>query len=296
MNLKTADTNESLPVIYLSDIDDENLEINESSSEDSDDDSVEIIGHSHSYTKNDQPLKGHIEVVLIPGAGEVEDIKVDDDDENSSSDKKTKKDDGWNWESKGHESFIDWVKNKLDCIPKHSGQDTAGLERAISYLERIDAEISKAMRIDFNGQMDANIIESIRKEIDNGLERLEDRLEKIKKNKKRVKKSEIENDNEIIVKEAQKITGVRGVYVTVPLLVSRIARTCINGMVSAGHDIEDLFNKQAKYYNLNNREKAEVMQLLSDFGYPLRQDRGFLPEDSLEVTDDGMDWAANYHS
>ena len=65
-------------------------------------------------------------------------------------------------------------------------------------------------------------------------------------------------------------------------------------MVSGGHDIEDMFNKQAEYYKLNNRERAEVMQLMADMGYILRQDRGFLPEDSIEVFDGGMDWAQNF--
>lgn len=82
-------------------------------------------------------------------------------------------------------------------------------------------------------------------------------------------------------------------YITVPLLISRIARVCINGMVSAGHDIEDLYERQVKFYKLNEREQAEVMQLLADMGYAVRQDRGFMPNDQLEVSD-GMDWSTNY--
>jgi hypothetical protein len=256
-----------------------------------------------------QPLDG------IPGAGLEHDLpalvveeedseaeKSDKDDKKSTSDendakKAPKKHEKWDWESKGATGFISWIKERIDDVPKHSGMDTSGLERAISYLEKLDSEISKAMRLDLDGDLDANKIEEVRSKIDDGLSRLHDRLDKVKKTKKKYKNKKADLDLEPIgfVKEAQKITGVRGIYVTVPLLISRIARVCINGMVSAGHDIEDLYDRQVKLYKLNTREKAEVMQLLSDMGYPLRQDRGFMPEDALEVSDsNGMDWASNY--
>ena len=215
----------------------------------------------------------------------------DSGDDNSLKQKKLEK---WDWESRGASGFITWIKERVDDVPRHSGMDTAGLERAISYLERLDSEISKAMRLDLDGDLDANKIEEVRSKIDDGLSRLEDRLDKLKKNKKK-KKADEDYESTGLIKEAQKITGVQGVYVTVPLLISRVARVCINGMVSAGHDIERIYDNQVKLYKLNTREQAEVMQLLADMGYPLRQDRGFMPEDALEVSDrNGIDWAANY--
>jgi hypothetical protein len=66
-------------------------------------------------------------------------------------------------------------------------------------------------------------------------------------------------------------------------------------MVSAGHDIEDLYSRQVKFYKLNDREQAEVMQLLADMGYAVKQDRGFMPDQDVEIeSSDNMDWAANY--
>jgi hypothetical protein len=268
------------------------------------------------FVVNDADIE--IEVEDIPGAGSLHDLpsivveeapevekpsqsKLDDSkdakvqDENDA--RKASKKEKWDWESKGATGFVTWIKERLDSVPRHSGMDTAGLERAISYLEKLDSEISKAMRLDLDGDLDANKIEEVRSKIDDGLSRLHDRLDKVKKTKKNYKKkrSDAEFESTGLVKEAQKITGVQGVYVTVPLLVSRIARVCINGMVSAGHDIEDLYNRQVKFYKLNDREQAEVMQLLSDMGYALRQDRGFMPEDALEVSDsNGMDWASNF--
>lgn len=239
----------------------------------------------------------------LPGAPDgtpepEEDLEVVEEKEKESdeNDAKPKKNDKWDWESKGAEGFLVWIKERVSDVPQHSGQDSAGLERAMSYLERLDNEISKAMRLDLDGALDANKIESVRATIDDGLSRLHERLDKVKRKSKSRRKKKADISPEMI-KSAQKITGVQGVFITVDLLTSRIARVCINGMVSAGHDIEDLYQKQVNKYKLNDREQAQVMQLLSDMGYPLRQDRGYLADEDVDTTSsDNFDWAANYRS
>lgn len=255
----------------------------------------------------DEPMVIEVQLEAMPGAGdspdpepiEVQEITEEEDDKSKIDDgsTKSKKNEKWDWESRGATGFIAWVKERCDDVPKHSGQDTAGLERAVAYLDRLDNEISKAMRLDLDGDLDANQIEKVRATIDNGIERLQDRLDKVKKNKKvsRKKKAEFRDEySEEIIKQAGTL-GVQGVYVTVPLLISRIARVCINGMVSGGHDIEDLYERQVKFYKLNDREQAEVMQLLADMGYAVRQDRGFMPWQDVDIrSSDNMDWAANY--
>lgn len=209
--------------------------------------------------------------------------------------KKSKKNEKWDWESKGADGFVIWIKERIDGVPNHSGYDSAGLERAMAYLDRLDNEISRAMRLDLDGELDADKIEAVRSQIDEGISRLQQRLDKVKKTKKsnRKKKSENESITESMIKEAQKITGVQGVFVMADLLTSRIARVCINGMVSGGHDIEDIYQKQVDKYDLNIREQAQVMQLLSDMGYPLRQDRGYMPNEDADSTE-GMDWSQNF--
>ena len=213
--------------------------------------------------------------------------------------KKSKKDSRWDWEAivpGGTDHFVAWIQERLDEIPKHSGYDTAGIERAIAYLDKLDSEISKAMRIDLDGKLDANKIEKIRSRIDEGVERLYARLDKVKTKKgKRKKKSEELQSS--LIKEAQKTTNISGIVITVPLLISRIARVCINGTVSAGHDIEDMFKRQCDYYELTTREKAECMQLLADMGFPMRQDRGLpLEEDVDQTSADNFDWSAHWQA
>lgn len=248
-----------------------------------------------------EPVDVHIVVEDLPGAPEgtkdpepvLEVHEEEKPDENDA--KKSKKPEKWDWAAKGSHGFITWVKERIDDVPKHSGYDTAGLERAVSYLEKLDSEISKAMRMDLDGELDANKIEEVRSQIDNGISRLHDRLDKIKKSKKTKRKKSAEDLNSELVKEAQKITGVQGIFVTVPLLISRIARVCINGMVSAGKDIEDLYHSQVKRYKLSEREQAEVRQLLEDMGYALKQDRGQFPEDQFDpASEDNLDFNPNY--
>lgn len=227
-----------------------------------------------------------LEVVEEP---EDKDSKKKDD--NDAKAKKPK--DHWDWEAHGHEGFLEWIKDRFHSVPKHSGYDSSGLERAVSYLEKLDNEISKAMRLDLDGKLDADKIEDIRSKIEDGIDRLYDRLEKIKKKTKK-KKADFVQD-EAMVKEAQKAAGVRGIYVMAPLFISCIARTCINGYISAGHDMEGIFKKLSTKYKLNDREKMETIQLLADMGFPVRLDRMTIDDDEVDITSsDNGDWAANY--
>jgi hypothetical protein len=183
-----------------------------------------------------------------------------------------------------------WVNKMFQNVPRHSGTDTTGLERVIAYLGAIDKVISKYLQRDLRGEIDTYKLEPARKEIRKAIERTQNRLNKLLGKKKA-------SENSTIIKEAQKITGVHGVMVTVPLIISRAARVCINGMVSGGHDIEDMFQRQVDMYKFDIVQQAELMQLLEDMGYPVRRDRGFLRGDDIDTTSsNNMDWAANYYA
>jgi hypothetical protein len=215
--------------------------------------------------------------------------------------KKSKKDAKWDYKKHlsegGCDAFLAWIKERVSSIPKHSGYDKAGLERAISYMEKLVDEIHKAMREDIDGVLDADKIEDALAEIEEGIERLHARVEKVKaskKSSKRSKKSEISND--LLIKHAQKAPTVSGIIITVPLLISKIARVIINGMVSGGHDANDIYQEQVKMYKLSMREQAELQELLFDMNMPLRMDRGYLPNEEIDMTDGKFDWASGYQS
>jgi len=258
----------------------------------------------------ENPENVELHLPSLPGAPEgtadpkdIIEVSEEDDakkpDKDDVNDAKSQKNEKWDWAKRGPDGFVVWIKERFDSVPKHSGYNSAGIERALSYLEFLNKEISRAMRLDIDGELDENKVEEVQSKIDEGIERLQERLDKVentRKGKKRRKKSSSDEDS-LIVKEAQKITGVHGIMITVPLLISRIARVCINGMVSAGRDIEDVYGEQVKKYKLNNREQAEVLQLMSDMGYPIRQDRAFLPFEDVDEkvkNNEGVDFAVNY--
>lgn len=200
--------------------------------------------------------------------------------------------DPWDWQSGGMSGLVEWVKNRFNSIPRHSGRETTGIERAISYLKKVNSEISRALSSDYDGEIDVASIEKARKEIYSAIDRLEDAHEKLLDSQYKRKKAD---KNDEIIKEA-KAPYTGGVLVTVPLLISRCARVCINGTISAGHDITDLYNEQVKKYSLNLREQAELVQLLEDMNFPLRSDRLYMPDEVVDTRNGRGDLASNYHA
>jgi len=236
---------------------------------------VEELPGAPAGTKDPEPMLE----VSEPGIQVDEKSAADDQDA-----KKSNKNERWDWASKGPHGFVGWVQEKISSVPKHSGYDSAGLERAMAYMEKLDSEISKAMRMDLDGELDANKIEEVRSKLDEGIARLQDRLDKVKESKKssRKRKKSADEASEGLVKEAQKILGVQGVYIMAPLLISGIARICINGCISAGHDISDLYLRQVKQWKLSDREQFELKQLLFDMGFPMPYDRSVMANEDFD--------------
>lgn len=204
--------------------------------------------------------------------------------------------DPWKWTVS---NFLGWLQEKMSGIPRHSGRDSAGIERAIAYLEQLDREISRAVRSDLNNEIAIDAVEKARDEIHKGLDRLHDRLDKIMDAKypkrKGNKKKNADGQNDGMIKEASKGAYYGKIVVTVPLLISGIARACINSMVSAGKDIEDEFQKLAKQYNLDNREEFMLYQALSDMGYPVRRPRGTELNEEVDTSStENTGWIAQY--
>lgn len=279
------------------------IEVDSSDEINSSNEIIEYIESQPLSEKNSEENDDNIEILEfnsdLPGAPKdtkAPEIEVKEEEEiNKVEDIKPIKDDPWNLLRDGHENFFILIKNKMDNTPKHSGTEESGLERAIAYLERLDSEISKCMRNDLDSKLDAFQVEKARATIEDGINRLQDRLDKIKKSKKKTKKK-ADNMSEMIVKEAQKILGVQGLFVTVPLFISRLGRICINSSVSAGHDINKVFNDQVDKYKLDDREVCELQQFIEDCGYTVRGDRGYSRDENIEVTDGKFDWSSSYQN
>ena len=267
----------------------------EASPEDSDEelflsDGGELSGEIDIEVEDEKPLHQEFDFTLppIPGALSQEE-EPEEEEVEEEEDELQLSDDPWAWTL---ETFMAWLHKKMHSVPSHTGKDTAGLERAISFFQTLDKEISKAVRQDKDGILDMAVIETARDEIHKGKERLEERLEQRRSHKYSGKKKKKADDQITgLVKEA----GTASFTVTVPILISHIARTLINGMVSGGHDIEVSFQKMCKAYDLTKREQAEVKQVLSDMGlYVGRWDRGVTDGELDPTSSDNVDLGANY--
>lgn len=209
------------------------------------------------------------ELPFVPG-GDVQD-EIADENELSVSEDEDKVEVSepglWDFLARGIKYYPTWLKHMMDNPPKHSGVDTVGLERCISYFKKLNGTISTAIRTDLDGVLNVGALEKAREEIHKAIERLNERHDRINGNKFKKKKKADEEDNDGFVKEAQKASKF---VVTVSLLESHIARVCINATVSAGRDMEDTFKKLAVKYKLSEREKISVVTLIGDMGYPIR--------------------------
>ena len=241
----------------------------------------------------DEPQEQEFDFVLplVPGGDnqdpiEVEpEIKVEEPEEDLTETPKGP----WEWTLP---TFMSWLQDKMTNMPRHSGRDTAGLERVIAYMRQANKQISRAVQNDFDGTLDIKLVEKARDELLRGIERCEERLEALNstKSKKKSKKSETERSE--IIKEASKSARF---LVVVPLFISGLGRILINAMVSNGKDIEDTFEYLSKKFDLTRREEFELMQLLSDMGYAMRRDRGLFRDEPFDATsEDNPELMANY--
>lgn len=80
---------------------------------------------------------------------------------------------------KGLKHFLKYINDIVNKIPQHSGKTTAGCERAISYLNDCDRQISKAVKEDMSCDIDDMEVEKVRKNIRGMVKKLKKRHNEI---------------------------------------------------------------------------------------------------------------------
>lgn len=106
------------------------------------------------------------------------------------------------WENDGdHSKFLPYALLRLKNIPKHNGNTTVGCERAISYLRKLDKEISRAIQSDDKNVIDEEEAEKIRDKAFDYIEALEKALDKISSKKR--KKHATQLDSKVFTRIAE---------------------------------------------------------------------------------------------
>jgi hypothetical protein len=234
----------------------------------------------------------------LPGCNvEILEVSTDDEPESDSKTRETKKDieirDAWDVNDLRSEQIVPWIQERFSALPRHNGE-SLGIERTMSYLKKLDRKLSDLIANDLEGKADIAMVEAARTSIRDGIDKLEDAREKQESGRR---KKRAEEKVEEIVKEAQKTTAINGMVITIPLLISTLARTCINSCVSAGKDIERVAHELIEKYKLDDREQLELVACLTDMGFPVRRPRGYKLDEQIDPKSvDNFDWMANYNN
>jgi len=179
--------------------------------------------------------------------------------------------------------FMGWLGDAYPTgIPEHDGTSITGCERASNYLDRVNSQISKALKMDTEDALDPATIEGVRVQILKDIVILKNHLNRLKK----MKKDSSANKPSKIKKEAT----TPGIQVVATPFERALAGILINSVISAGRPFEDVYDFLKKKYKLEEREELALMQLVMDMGFHVFKDRGSMGgEDNLEV-----DFLTNY--
>ena len=250
----------------------------------------------------------------VPGAPDTEFVTYNPDDAMEVREK--------NWEKdKDSSKFIDYLKDALTKIPRHSGKTVPGCERACAYVKDLDNQASKAMRADYSGSIDEEELDKTRQEMQKMVDKLENHIERLQKSagmhqvrfisegicKKCESNAPVWYDanNEASVcmscdtsdsDSIQKTAGLPVLKVFMTPFERAVVGTIINAKVSGGRNIEEVYEKLKNKYNFTPREELSFQQLIADHGYPVYKDRGLLNEPSDPASGNNVEWQTNYYA
>jgi hypothetical protein len=205
----------------------------------------------------------------------------------------------------------------------NSSRGKSETERALGQMKRLNSYISKALQSDYDGGIDVGQVDKVRQSIEAAVDRLEQVLEAISdlgRQKKRLRRRKASDDSlcsecelplwegesgkiclscdkqDGIVREAA-TPRFNGLQYQISGFERAIIGTLINGKVSGGRDIEELYGRLKKKYGITDREHLAIIQAMSDMGYPVFLDRARIGEEEYQEDDKNYgEWQRQYFS
>ncbi len=267
------------------------------------DDYLETVEHEHFDYPEDGEMVGEGQVVIegddaeevleeigkkLPG---VDVVIVEEPEEDEDSKKET------DWENdRDPKQFMVYISNQYPGgIPKHDGTSTLGCERAVMFLNKLNKEISEALRADSEDILDIPKLEDIRVNLVKDVAMLKDHIKHL--NKKRNKRASEDDDGSEMQKVAElnKVASTPKINMVMTPFERAITGILTNAVVSAGKPFEDVYQFLKKKYSINEREELAIMQILRDMGHPIFKDRGTIGKsDKKDESAQGVDFIKNY--
>jgi len=206
--------------------------------------------------------------------------------------------------------FLDYINGSYPSkIPKHDGTTTLGCERAKSWLERLDKEISTVIRKDQDGVLDISSLEKVRTSIISDVAKLSKHINVLKNRFKDDSKKKASLDSngipswtnsagtEVGYSDLKKEAATPSkMFIAVSPFERAISGIMINAHVSAGHSMEEVYDFLCKKYAINPREELAIMQVCMDSGFHIFKDRGSYSgtEKGSDNAKQGVDFIKNY--
>lgn len=201
--------------------------------------------------------------------------------------------------SKKPEKFIVFLVNEMGRLPKinHVLGNKSKMEKALGQYRKLNAYISQALQSDYDDVINTDKVDKIREVIEKINDQLEDALDKINKLTRQKKKMKRRGEDENELTKEAGTPHFNGFQMVITPFQRAIAGALINGKVSGGKDMEQLWEDVKKKYNMTDREQLEILQILEDQGYPVFKDRLRADEDvdPTETKEKG-EWQANYYA
>lgn len=208
-------------------------------------------------------------------------------------------------QSKKVEQFVQFLDEQIAKIPtvQHAQGNLSKMENAAARWKKLNNYCSEAMRSDFDGVLDVDDIDKKRQQIEFNMDALQDAIDSLhamkqtrRQQRRQHRRRADEDFDDTMTKEAT-APHFTGFQMVVTPFQRAIVGALINGKVSGGRNIEELWSEAKEKYKMDAREELEVLQLLADMGYPEFKDRLRLGDDENPSRKDGFgEWASNYYA
>lgn len=201
-------------------------------------------------------------------------------------------------ESKDINQFTQFLRDEVDRIGNPAAWRTmTEKERGLGQLKQLNSYISQALRSDYDSVLDAGEIDTTRNKLEQQINSVEDALFGVQKMKQQRKKMRRRGDEEHDITKEATAPHFNGIQIVVTPFERAIVGSLINGKVSGGRDIEELYAEAKKKYDLTDREELSVFQILADFGFATFKDRLRLGEDQDPTRESGFgEWSSQYYA
>lgn len=199
-------------------------------------------------------------------------------------------------DTKKFHKFLEEEMNRIKT-PMQARTSISEIERAFAQWKELDGHISSALRKDYNNDLSVDVIDDVRKKIQYNIDQLDHMLTSWKDLQRgRKGKKKADDSSEVIVKEAGTPMYL-GLQTNMTLFETAIVRALINGVVSGGRNMDELFEVAKEKYGLTDREELAIFQALSDMGYPTFKDRLKIGDEDQDPSSSNIgEWQSQYYS